>query len=185
MTQAGLHEIVWHGRGGQGVGVASTIFGTAAALYEGKCAMSIPSFRAERRGAPVMAFTRISSEPIQKRSQIYRPSIIVVFDDSLFRLAAPLAGATEDAMVVVNSRRTACELSLPAGLRVTTFDAAALALATLGVPIVNTAMLGVLARVTGLVSLGSLKRAIADVLPANLVERNVAAAEAAYAGVVQ
>lgn len=184
MAQSFLREIVWHGRGGQGVVVASTIFGAAAAIYEGKHAMSIPSFRAERRGAPVMAFTRISSDPIQKRSNIYRPSIVVIFDDSLFRVATPLAGAVENATVVVNSKRTPAELSIPASLQATTFDATAVALAKLGVPIVNTTMLGVLARVTGLVSLDSLKRAIADVLPASLVERNVAAAEAGYAGAV-
>ncbi|MHC3130275.1 MAG: 2-oxoacid:acceptor oxidoreductase family protein [Candidatus Bathyarchaeota archaeon] len=41
----------WHGRGGQGVVIASSILGRALGVYKGKYAMSIPSFGAQRRGA--------------------------------------------------------------------------------------------------------------------------------------
>ena len=44
-------------------------------------------FGAERRGAPVVSFTRLSSEPIDQRGNIERPSLVVVMDDSLLKEA--------------------------------------------------------------------------------------------------
>ncbi len=175
-----LVEVRWHGRGGQGAVLGASILGTAAALYEGKHAQSFPSFGAERRGAPVIAFTRISGAPIRTRSAVYHPSLLIVLDDSLFSAVRIADGALDGARILVNTRKSASEIQVPSSLFLVPFDATAVARATLGVPIVNTAMLGALAAVTGLVSIESVKRAIADVLPPRLVARNVAAAQAAY-----
>ena len=92
-----MEEIIWHGRGGQGIVLASSILGTALAIYEAKYAMSIPSFGAERRGAPLIAITRVSETPIRRRSLAADPDYIVILDDSLVATAlsrvpsAPLA----------------------------------------------------------------------------------------------
>lgn len=177
-----IAEVRWHGRGGQGAVLGATILGRAAALYEGKYAMSFPSFGAERRGAPVMAFTRISSRPLRSRNLVQHPTILVVLDDTLFGAVKVTEGAEEGAHVLVNTRRPLAELSLPDSLRVSTLDATTIARETLGLPIVNTAMLGALVAATNLVGLDPLKRAIGDVLPERLVERNIAAAQAAYEG---
>jgi pyruvate ferredoxin oxidoreductase gamma subunit len=142
--------------------------------------MSFPSFGAERRGAPVMAFTRISDHPLRGRNMIEHPTILVVLDDSLFNVWDVTEGVKDGAQVLVNTRKYPEEFSLPSSLKVPTLDATSIAMEKLGVPIVNTTMLGALAAVTGLVSLHSLKQAIADMLPKKLVERNIAAAEAGY-----
>lgn len=163
--------------------MAATILGRAAALYEGKYAMSFPSFGAERRGAPVAAFTRISDAPLRARNMIQHPTLLVVLDDTLFGVVKVTEGARKGAQLLVNTHKSPAELSLPESLRVVTLDATGIAREKLGVSIVNTAMLGAVVAATGLVSLDSLKRAIADVLPARLVEGNTAAAEAAYQGV--
>jgi len=55
-------EIRWHGRGGQGA-VTSAELLAMAAIIEGKYAVAIPYFGAERRGAPVIAYNRISNKP--------------------------------------------------------------------------------------------------------------------------
>jgi len=57
-------EIRWHGRGGQGAITAAKIIAQAAYLKGYKGVTAAPSFGAERRGAPVSASTRISTEPI-------------------------------------------------------------------------------------------------------------------------
>jgi len=160
--------------------LGASILGSAAALYEGKYAVSFPSFGAERRGAPVQAFTRISDQVIRTRSQIYHPTRIIVLDDTLFGVVDITNGARAGATVLVNTRRSISELAIPAGLKVILLDASAIAQEIIGVGIVNTTMLGALAGATDLVGLDAIKKAIADALPPKVAERNIAAAEAAY-----
>jgi pyruvate ferredoxin oxidoreductase gamma subunit len=175
-----LEEVRWHGRGGQGAVLGASMLGAAAALYEGKYAISFPSFGAERRGAPVQAFTRISDHAIRTRSQIYHPTRIIVLDDTLLDVVNITEGTGEGVTVLINTRKTRGQLKkIPDILNITIVDATAIAREHIGVAIVNTAMLGALAGVTGIVSLDSVKKAITDTLPDRLVERNIAAAEAA------
>jgi len=175
-----LEEVRWHGRGGQGAVLGASILGSAAALYEGKYAVSFPSFGAERRGAPVQAFTRIADHVIRTRSLIYHPTRIMVLDDTLLDVVNITDGAQAGASIFINTRKTAAELSFPDYLEVITLDATTIARDTIGVAIVNTTMLGALAGATKIVGLDSLKQAIADALSAKVAERNIAAAEAAY-----
>jgi len=182
MKQKGhLDEVRWHGRGGQGAVLGASMLGSAAALYEGKYAVSFPSFGAERRGAPVQAFTRISERAIRTRSQIYHPTTIIVLDDTLLDVVNITDGAEEGATILVNTRKPKAQLKkIPDSLNITTVDATSIAREHIGVAIVNTAMLGALAGVTDIVSLDSIKKAIASTLPEKIVERNITAAEAAY-----
>ena len=175
-----LEEVRWHGRGGQGAVLGASILGTAAALYEGKYAVSFPSFGAERRGAPVQAFTRISDHVIRSRSQIYHPTKIIVLDDTLLDVIDVTDGAPEGASIFINTRKPAAGLAIPDYLNVVTLDASAIARDIIGVTIVNTTMLGALVGATGLVSLDSIKKAIADTLPEKIAGSNMAAAVAAY-----
>jgi ketoisovalerate ferredoxin oxidoreductase, gamma subunit (EC 1.2.7.7)/pyruvate ferredoxin oxidoreductase, gamma subunit (EC 1.2.7.1) len=99
-----LIEIRWHGRGGQGGVVASRI-AAKAAFYEGYYSQAFPFFGAERRGAPVTAFTRISKEEIKLRSQIYEPDIIVIMDPALVRSEDSWKGLKNGGIVVANSEK--------------------------------------------------------------------------------
>jgi len=181
-TKPGTHseEVRWHGRGGQGAVLGASILGNAVATYEGKYAVSFPSFGAERRGAPVQAFTRISDHAIRTRSQIYHPTLVIVLDDSLFNVINVIEGVQPGASIFINTRKSAVELSFLNNLKVVSLDASAIARQFIGLNIVNTTMLGALAAVSSLVSLDSIKKAIAHTLPERLVERNIAAAEAAF-----
>lgn len=160
--------------------LGASILGSAAALYEGKFALSFPSFGAERRGAPVQAFTRVSDHTIRSRSQIYHPTKVIVLDDTLLDVVNIADGVQDGTLILINTNRPVSKLSLPAGLNIIAIDASAIAREVIGSAIVNTTMLGALAGATSIVSLNSLKRAIADALPEKVAARNVAAAEAAY-----
>lgn len=166
---------------------AASILGASAAVYEGRYAQSFPAFGAERRGAPVLAFTRISDVPIRDRSQIYNPGYVIVLDSSLLAVTDVAGGLIERGSILINSPSSPEEVmpilkGLRPGVRVATVDATSIALERLGVPIVNSAMLGAFCAVSELVALDSLKRALGDEF-GGLGPKNIAAAEAAFAAV--
>jgi pyruvate ferredoxin oxidoreductase gamma subunit len=85
---------------------ASRILGSAA-FHAGLVVQDSPVYGAERRGAPMAAFTRIAHEPIHERGAIARPDLVVVADDSLLSdpVAQPLAGCVGASTVLVNSTK--------------------------------------------------------------------------------
>lgn len=176
-------QIRWHGRGGQGVVTAARIFGRAAAIYGGKYAQSFPYFGTERRGAPVTAFTRLSEQPIRDRSQVYEPDCVVVLDETLVESVNVLQGLRPDGIFILNGswgHHNGLKFKLPESTAFYQIEVTSLAQEILGVPIVNTAMVGVLAAVTGWVPWEAIKKAIQDILPARLVEKNWRLAEEAF-----
>ncbi|WP_423792208.1 pyruvate ferredoxin oxidoreductase subunit gamma [Methanocaldococcus indicus] len=171
-------EVRFHGRGGQGVVTAAQLLAYAA-FYDGKYSQTFPFFGVERRGAPVMAFTRIDKEKILLRCQVYEPDYVVVQDSSLLGIVNILEGLKKDGVVVINTVKKKDELNLDFE-NVYTIDATKIALDVLGVPIVNTAMIGALAGITKIVSLDGIKKAIYNRFPEKLAEKNYKAAEIAY-----
>ena len=158
-----------------------------AAFREGKSVQSFPFFGVERRGAPVTAFSRIDDRPIRLRTSITTPDIVVVLDPGLLKGVPVTAGARPGGLLLVNTERTPDRLGIPFDGRVATVDATSIAIAhglgSLTQPIVNTAILGALARVGGFVGIESVVAAITEAVPAK-PEENAAAARDAYAGVL-
>ncbi len=181
-----MFEIRFHGRGGQGSVVASDILAKAVFL-EDKDVQSFPFFGVERRGAPVLAFTRIDDEPIRVKTSIYTPDCVVVLDPSLLKSQNVTAGLKDGGILLVNSDKRPEELGLNFKGTTATVNATVIALKHgLGgrtSPIVNTAILGALAKVTGMVSLDSIAQAITENVPTK-PEENVAAAREAFEAVV-
>ncbi len=173
-------EIRLHGRGGQGSVVASELLAHAAFL-DGKMPQSFPFFGVERRGAPVTAFARIDDRPISLRTSIAHPDIVVVLDTGLLSTVAVTDGLKEGGLLLANSPLPPEAISIPSNVRAATVDARKIALAHgLGsamLPIVNTAMLGALARASGVVSLGAVERAIEAHVPARPIENEAAASD--------
>jgi pyruvate ferredoxin oxidoreductase gamma subunit len=101
-------RIRFHGRGGQGMKTASRILG-AAAFHAGYVVQDSPVYGAERRGAPMTAFTRLATVPIWERGAIARPDLVVVADDTLLTdpAAQPLAGCDHNCTLLLNSIRDA------------------------------------------------------------------------------
>lgn len=156
-------EIRFHGRGGQGAVVASRVL-AAAAFENGGHVQSFPAFGLERRGAPLLAFTRIDDTPILIRTQIYEPDHVIVLDASLLRITDVTQGLKPGGIVLVNSDKTADALPISKDFRVAVVNASEIALRHgLGsriAPIVNTAILGAFARCTGIVSIEHLITAV-------------------------
>ena len=106
-----MWRIRFHGRGGQGMKTASRILGSAA-FQGGFVVQDSPVYGAERRGAPMMAFTRIAHEPIRERGMIARPDLVAVADDTLLAdlAAQALAGCDTESTVLINSTVDEAEL---------------------------------------------------------------------------
>ncbi|MEE8163733.1 MAG: pyruvate ferredoxin oxidoreductase subunit gamma [Anaerolineae bacterium] len=179
-------EIRIHGRGGQGAVIASKVLAVAV-FKEGKYVQSFPAFGVERRGAPVMAFTRIDDQPIRIRCQIYEPDHVVVLDPTLLEAVDVTAGLKEGGWILINSEQDPATFDLPARYRVATIDAQSIAikyrLGPKSAPIVNTAILGAFAKATGIVGLEALAEAVRESVPLK-PEENVAATREAYNSVV-
>jgi pyruvate ferredoxin oxidoreductase gamma subunit len=180
-AKTGLVEIRWHGRGGQGA-VTSAELLAQAAINEGKYAQAFPAFGAERRGAPVLAFVRIDSHhPIRIRAEVTEPDIVMVLDPGLLRVVKVTSGLKEDGLLVVNTPKGPDGIKLEAGVKwsLATVDATKIARELLGVPIVNTAMIGALLRASEVVKPESLVEPLKERF-GRLAERNINAMQKAY-----
>ncbi|MFC1872665.1 2-oxoacid:acceptor oxidoreductase family protein [Chloroflexota bacterium] len=176
-----LLEIRWHGRGGQG-GVTSAELLALAAIAEGKYGQAFPSFGPERRGAPVQAFNRVDGDaPIRIRAEILEPDVVVVLDPGLLSIMDVASGLKAGGIVIINTRKSVAEISAEFGIKATiaTVNATAIAKELLGVPIVNTTMLGAVLKGTGVVSKESLEGPIGHRF-GHLAERNVRAMQQAF-----
>lgn len=175
-------EVRFHGRGGQGVVIASEVLAKAA-FRMGFEVSSFPFFGVERRGAPVTAYTRIDKKPIRIKSSIYEPDYVVVLDSSLLQGVDVLEGLKPEGRVLINWPEGRKLRELPPKFKYFVIDATSIA-ASHGIgsqtaPIVNTAIMGGFAKMCDVVSLDKLLESIRDVAPAK-EEENVAAAREAY-----
>ncbi len=150
-------QIRFHGRGGQGA-VTSAEMVALAAINEGRFAQALPSFGPERRGAPVVAFCRISDERIRIRAVVSNPDIVVVLDPGILRVVKVAEGLKEDGILVANTRYTPQQIKEELGLkvRVATVNANRIAIEVLGLPVTNTTMLGALLKASAVVKKESL-----------------------------
>ncbi len=179
-------EIRFHGRGGQGAVTAAQIL-VDAALLEGKWGQAIPLFGAERRGAPVVAYARIGEKPKTYHSSVLRPDVVVILDPYVLLVANVFEGLRERGVVVLNYHsepREYYDKIRSISPRLCYVDATGIAkklnLIVAGWPVVNTSMLGALAKATGIVSIESIEEAIRRRWKGSLGEANAKAARTAY-----
>lgn len=184
MSSKDLVEIVFHGRGGQGSVTAANLFVTAA-LKDGNIGVqAFPFFGAERRGAPVRAFARISGEDIHLRSEIYTPDIVIVLDESIMGIVDVLKGLKKDGIVLINTTKKSEDFDFSKKYNVATIDATGIALKhdilVGGIPVVNTPILGAVPKILDRVTLKSIQNVIKNKWKGEGGEINVKAAQDAY-----
>lgn len=182
-------RIRFHGRGGHGVKTASRIVGTAA-FHSGFQAQDSPVYGAERRGAAVVAFTRIDRAPILERGAIDQADLIVVADETL--LSDPTAGvlaAQEAASAVFVNAET------PAGLAekyhiaspLVTLDVTERTIQALGrASALSAGLAAAAARLIGCIPLEQLGHSVEEELaelglPGDVIAKNVALAAEVFA----
>lgn len=181
-----VYRIRIHGRGGQGIKMASRVLGTA--LF--RCGFTVqdaPKYGAERRGAPIFAYVRAAHQPINERGTIHHPDLVVVADDTLLAVpaAGTMQGVTVDSVVLINSRDTAGTWRHRLNL-----DATILILPTVEdaedraeLPYIGATCAGAAACLLGIIDRAALAAAIAEELAAlgpDIVAKNCESALGAY-----
>jgi len=169
-------EIIIQGRGGQGAQTAGNLL--AGAFHaQGMHVQCFASYGGARRGTPVNSYLRVDSEPVRLRCDIERADAILCFDASLLE-GRLLACADADTLIVVNSARSAQEFAqiLP-GKRVVPVDALTIARQQGLGRIVNSVLLGAMARAIQAPTLAVLTQALVDNAPKQRDENVAACAE--------
>jgi 2-oxoacid:acceptor oxidoreductase gamma subunit (pyruvate/2-ketoisovalerate family) len=184
MSLRPLVEICLHGRGGQGAVTAANIL-VAAAFDDGNMGVqAFPFFGAERRGAPVRAFARISDEEIHLRSEIYNPDIVIVLDESLMDIVDVLKGLKKEGKILINTRRKPSDFNFSNKYTVATVDATGIALKNEilvgGIPVVNTPILGAIPKILDRVTLGSIQNNIKIKWKSDPSNKNVKATQESF-----
>ena len=174
-------EIRFHGRGGQG-GVTSAEILAISAINSGKYAQAFPSFGPERRGAPVVAFSRISGKRILNRTKVYEPDIVIVLDPSVMTIVNVVEGLKQNGKLVVNTIKSPDEVKKDVGrddITVGTVNATRIALDIIGRPITNIVMLGALLKVEPLIKLESIFEPLKERF-GKIADKNIEASKLAY-----
>jgi len=166
MSELELIKIIILGRGGMGIVTACEIIAEAAYLSGNFVdVQAYPSFGAERRGAPVQAYVKLSrTEKIYDRAQIENPNILIVFDDSVLTKEAALS-LEKNGVFIVNSNKSPKDFinkyNFSNTITVVVADINYLALEenlTIdGNPVINTPILGLLSKVLPDLHLENLK----------------------------
>ena len=175
-------DVRFHGRGGQGVVTGARLLAEAA-LLEGKYVHSFPSFRPERSGAPKTGFTRLSGKRFYLKTEIYEPDIVVVQDNTLLEQVDILAGIKNNGLVIINhsdKKVLAQKLHPPPSVKIGIVNATKIAETRLGKPVVNTAMIGAVVKLTGVVKIVNVISAVKVLFPGSLGEKNAQAIIDAY-----
>ena len=174
-----LKEIMILSLGGQG-GVTAARILALTAVYEGMYAQAIPHFGAERRGALVRSYLRISDKPIRRHSSIKEADTVAIFSRKILDMI--------DAVPVKNTAIVNSPQPVKIAEENYCVDAANIALklnlVSAGWPIVNTAMAGAMAKVFDF-PLDSLLKAIGETFSGKLLEVNSEAARIAYGEVAK
>jgi pyruvate ferredoxin oxidoreductase gamma subunit len=181
-------RIRFHGRGGHGIKTASRIVGTAA-FIAGYQVQDSPIYGAERRGAPVTAFTRIDTNPILERGMITQPDLIICGDETLLETPATgvLSGVEHASAVFINtSNLEALKATINVGAPTVGLDVTQRTLDRIGKASALSVGLGSAAvRLLGLITRDQLCDAVRAeleelALDAQMIEKNLRLAEDVY-----
>ena len=167
---------------------ASRIVGTAS-FMEGYFAQDFPVYGAERRGAPIMAFTRLSNNPILERGIITNPDINIIADETLLEdnAANVLQGTWDGTITFVNTHYTAPHVkkTYHVGGEIATVDITDIALKIVNKPVLSSVAAAAACKLTGVISKNSLKEAVikelTDInLKKEVINKNAQAALACF-----
>lgn len=181
-----MYQLKLYGLGGQGVVTAAKLIVEAVTIYESQYARSLPAYGHERRGAPVFADVMIDGQPILLSSFVYNPDCVLLFDPSLAGMGINVGeGVSDHTVLVVNAESTMAlsdSISKHPWKEIYYVDATSIALGTMKRTILNSPMLGALAK-TGIVGLESVCDSLSEAFGASGGESNVKAARAAFSQV--
>ena len=128
-----------------------------------------------------MAFNRVDPHnSIRNRAGITNPDVVVVLDPSLLAIGNVTSGLKDGGTIIINTSKAIDAFpELAKKWQVATIGATRVAREELGVPIVNTTMLGALIRATGVVDIEAMTEPLKERF-GRLAEKNLKALKRAF-----
>ena len=178
-------EITFHGRGGQTAVTASQLLAQMAYEKGFKDTIAIPIIGAERRGAPIMAFTKVSKDKvIRTYDSVKDPDYVMIFDISLLDIPRVRETIKDDTILILNSDKPLNSGIVPKNVKVYIVDATGICINNKFMhssgPILNIPMLGAFGKVTGYYDLKTMEKVLKKEFGEKKLPTNLAVAKDAY-----
>ncbi|MFW9949158.1 MAG: 2-oxoacid:acceptor oxidoreductase family protein [Candidatus Thorarchaeota archaeon] len=185
MKSNGIIEITFHGRGGQTAITASQLLAEMAFEKGFKDTIAIPIIGAERRGAPIQAFTKLSKDkPIKTYDSVVNPDYILVFDISLLNIPRIKETIKSGVVLIANSSKPFDTKKFGDGIKLYLVDATGICIKRgfmhASGPILNIPMLGAFGKVTGYYDLNVMEKVIKKEFGEARLSKNMNVAKDAY-----
>jgi 2-oxoglutarate ferredoxin oxidoreductase subunit gamma len=166
-----LTEIRIAGFGGQGVILAASVIGKAAAIFQGGYATMTQSFGPEARGGSSSAQVILSTEPILY-PYVTQPDVLVVMSQEAYTRFVP---QLKPGGILITEHELVRVDRYPEGVRAYGVPATRLAEQLGRKMVLNIVMVGFFGAVTNLLDPEALRRAVADSVPSALQKLNLEA----------
>ena len=182
---ADIFEMVFYGRGGQGVKTASQLVADSL-INEGYYIQAFPEYGPERAGAPVKAFARVSRSPIKIHCPVELADMAIIVDPTLIGSVDMTSNIKKNGIVLVNSSEDVNEVKKKLNFKgkLVTIDASKISLDIIGRNLPNVAMLGAVSKYYKPLGLSFLKNEIKAKFLSKLgelgVKKNVQILERGY-----
>lgn len=174
-----------HCRGGQTCISASQLLAEMAFEKGFQDMIAIPIIGAERRGAPIQAFTKISmKKPIKSYDSVVDPDYLLLFDVSLLDIPRIKETIKEGVTLIVNSPEPINTNGFPDKVKIFIVDATGICIKKdfmhASGPILNIPMLGAFGKVTGYYDLTIMEKVIKKEFGESKADKNMSVAKDAY-----
>lgn len=178
-------EVTFHGRGGQTAITASQLLAQLAFEKGFKDAIAIPIIGAERRGAPIQAFTKLSRNKVIKTyDSVKNPDYMLIFDVTLLNIPSIMATIKSGVTILINSKKPIDTCEFPENVKYFIVDATGICINQgfmhSSGPILNIPMLGAFGKITGFYDLDTMKKVIYNEFGENRGKKNFEVAVEAY-----
>jgi len=188
LTDTSIVEITFHGRGGQTAVTASQLLAEMAFEKGFKDTIAIPIIGAERRGAPIMAFTKVSKDKyIRTYDSVENPDFMFIFDTSLLEIPRIKETVKQGVSLIVNSDKPIDKTKLAKNIKVYIVDATGICIKRgfmhSSGPILNIPMLGAFGKVSGYYDLEIMEKVLKKEFGEKKIEKNMKVARDAYESV--
>jgi len=188
LTDDNIIEITFHGRGGQTAITASQLLAELAYEKSFKDAIAIPIIGAERRGAPIQAYTKLSKDrPIKTYDSVVNPHYILLFDTSLLDIPRVQETIKDGVILVANSNQSFDTSKFGKNIKLYIIDATGICIRRefmhASGPILNIPMLGAFGKITGYYDLEIMEKVIKKQFGVTRLDKNMSVAKEAYESV--
>jgi len=185
LTESDIVEITFHGRGGQTAITASQLLAEMAYEKGFKDTIAIPIIGAERRGAPIQAFTKISKvKPIRTYDSVKNPDYMFIFDTALLDIPRIRDSVKEGVTLIADSVDPLDKSKLPKDVKIYIVDATGICINRSFMhssgPILNIPMLGAFGKVSGYYDLEIMEKVLKKNFGESKLEKNMNVARDAY-----